>query len=411
MAATKPVSHDRGDASAARPRLFAARRFETLPGIQAAAALLREIDDGDAPEGARLPCRPLVLYGGGDLGRMAHDHLTGLGFAVDIVVDRNAAALRNDRFWAGTRLVAPDEVSGDIKADALLAVCVATAPFVPLARSLQDSGWRDIVPFYDLAESCRDRHPLSNGWFAGRLDVAERNAVESVLGRWHDDLSRAHHLQFIAWRRLRAEWTFADAPVTGDDRFFIPEVLPHLGKVGTFVDAGAHHGRVTERLVALRGGAGLRVVAVEPDRANLAVLQSRIGCERGVAGEWLTLVPEALDAVERDRVFHAGLGYASQLSPTGAERVRTVTLDGLGVAPDYVKLHLEGGELDALRGGLATIKAHRPILAVTVYHNDDGLWRTPAFLMEGLENYRFLLRLHGWCGTGAVLYALPGELR
>lgn len=34
----------------------------------------------------------------------------------------------------------------------------------------------------------------------------------------------------------------AGAPVTGDDRFFIPDVLEALTDSEIFVDGGAHHG-------------------------------------------------------------------------------------------------------------------------------------------------------------------------
>ena len=89
--------------------------------------------------------------------------------------------------------------------------------------------------------------------------------------------------------------------------------------------------------------------------------------------------------------------------------LRSITLDSLDLAPDFIKLHLEGAELDALRGARETIRRHRPIIAVTTYHNADGIWRTPAWLMDTLEDYRFLMRLHSGCGTGAVVYALPQE--
>jgi hypothetical protein len=49
------------------------------------------------------------------------------------------------------------------------------------------------------------------------------------------------------------------------------------------------------------------------------------------------------------------------------------------------------------------------VIAATVYHNDDGIWKTPLWMMHSLEDYRFLFRVHSWCGTGAVLYAIPAE--
>jgi hypothetical protein len=84
-------------------------------------------------------------------------------------------------------------------------------------------------------------------------------------------------------------------------------------------------------------------------------------------------------------------------------------LDALDLSPSFVKLHLEGAELSALKGARGTLLAHRPIVAATVYHNADGIWRTPLWLMETLPDYRFLFRLHSWCGTGAVVYGIPNE--
>ena len=84
-------------------------------------------------------------------------------------------------------------------------------------------GCTDVVPFYDLAESLRGQHPLSNGWFAEPLTAADQRQIQSVYASWDDDVSRAHHLQFMAWRRLREEWTFEDAPIS-TERYFIPEV-------------------------------------------------------------------------------------------------------------------------------------------------------------------------------------------
>ena len=46
---------------------------------------------------------------------------------------------------------------------------------------------------------------------------------------------------------------------------------------------------------------------------------------------------------------------------------------------------------------------------VTSYHNRQGLWHLPAQLMSCLDNYRYYFRLHGWLGTGGVIYALPKE--
>lgn len=51
---------------------------------------------------------------------------------------------------------------------------------------------------------------------------------------------------------------------------------------------------------------------------------------------------------------------------------RSCRWTGWGKA-SFIKLHLEGGELDALKGGQQSLTRRRPIVVATVYHNDDGI--------------------------------------
>ena len=288
-------------------------------------------------------------------------------------------------------------------AGARVAVSVVTSPYVTIERALAARGCSDVVPFYDLAESLRGQHPLSNGWFAEPLAVADQREIEDVLAGWDDEVSRAHHLQFIAWRRLREEWTFDGAPVS-TKRYFIPEVVAGLHDRETFLDGGAHYGAVSLAFGAMIGNS--RVIAVEPDAANRAVLGGKLrGLPRSV------VLDCALTAEDGTGAFSEGYGFASKLSAFGQTQVSTRSIDSLDVEPTFIKLHLEGGELDALRGARETLHAHRPIVTATVYHNADGIWRTASWLMRELDDYRFLFRNHCWCGAGAVVYAIPQERR
>jgi FkbM family methyltransferase len=289
------------------------------------------------------------------------------------------------------------------EAGARVAVSVVTSPYVTIERSLAARGCIDVVPFYDLAESLRGQHPLSNGWFAEPLTAAGQREIEGVLAGWDDDVSWAHHLQFIAWRRLREEWTFEGAPIS-TERYFIPEVAVGLHDHETFLDGGAHHGAVSLALAAMIGNP--RVIAVEPDVANRAVLGERL---RGLLRP--AVLDCALAAQDGTAAFSEGYGFASKLSAFGQAQVSARSIDSLDVEPSFIKLHLEGGELDALRGARETLRAHRPIVTATVYHNADGLWRTAGWLMRELNDYRFLFRNHCWCGAGAVVYAIPRERR
>jgi FkbM family methyltransferase len=386
-----------------------ARHFDSAPSTAVARLLLDEISATTADAGALAPRQPLALYGGGDLGRLARDHLRHLQIPIAAVIDRNAQAIEGDPGWAGIPVFHPDAVDPAFKQQAMLAVSIATSPFVPLQAALHADGWGEVVPYYDIAENFRDRHPLSNGWIAPTFGSEDIGAMSQALAGWDDDRSRAHHLQFIAWRRLRQDWTFSDAPVTVGDRFFIPEVVSLMTDEERYIDAGAHHGSVSRRFVETCQGRFKALTAIEPDPQSLQKLRETIAALPSEVSRRITVIDALLDSTPQPQRFHAGLGYASQIAASGDTERTSVTLDQLELAPTILKLHLEGYELPALNGAKATLSTYRPIVMATVYHNADGLHATANWLMRTLENYRFLFRLHSWCGTGAVIYALPQE--
>jgi FkbM family methyltransferase len=381
-----------------------ARSFDQLPGPDGARALLAEIATAPCAFAPVATDAPLALYGAGNLGRLARDYLKTVGHDFVAVVDQNAGRLTQNGAWTGVRLVEPQDVTATEKRALRIAVALVTSPYVEVENALRAHGFADIVPFYDIAENFRHLHPLSNGWFAPPLPAQDRDRTAQVLATWDDDVSRAHHLQFLAWRRLREEWTFAPAPMPDSARFFIPEVTRALRGNEILLDAGAHHGGVIRTFMQQTKGTFRQVVAVEPDPASRAELARAFKGDPRIAIK---------DFAVADRVgevaFHHGLDYASQISSTGRLRVKTLPIDALDLAPTFVKLHLEGGELAALKGAHRTLSSARPIVAATVYHNADGIWETPHWLMQTLPDYRFLFRVHSWCGTGAVVYAIPNE--
>lgn len=328
------------------------------------------------PDPVTLTGRPLWLYGKGELGRLAQEFFRYVGVEV-------AGWFENDE---STPL------------DAQVAVCIVrNAPYGVLERQLFDRGFRDIVPFYDLTESIVSDHPWKNGWVA-RPGKDDYEGMERVLGHWSDEASSAHHLSFLAWRILREEWVFGGMDVTKDNLFFIPEVVDVLHDHEVFLDGGAHDGEISAKFADL--SPGTQIIAVEPDDANR--LEFRRRHSHSVADF-------ALSDLDDRAPFAQGFGLCSKLMPEGKATKTTRRIDSLGISPTFIKLHLEGGELPALRGAEQTLMRCRPIVAVRIDHNADGLWRTADYLMNLLSDYHFLFRNHCWCGAAAAVYAIPKE--
>lgn len=80
------------------------------------------------------------------------------------------------------------------------------------------------------------------------------------------------------------------------------------------------------------------------------------------------------------------------------------------VLPDervtFIKMDIEGSELNALRGAENIIRKYRPKLAISVYHRRDDLWMIPAFLLEVHPDYKLYLRSYTFGFSETVLYAI-----
>ena len=345
----------------------------------------------------------MTLYGAGSLGKLAIDYLrTVTGSGPIRALDHDAERIK---MVDGVPVLHPQETNNASRKSDCIAVAVCSQPYVPIQNKLLEYGYQKITPFYDLVEGFgKGKHPLSNGWFAPVLVGQNYTNTCNVISNWSDAVSRAHHLQFIAWRRTREEWSFEDAPVNTANRYFIPQVVKTLHDHEVFMDVGAYHGNVCVDFLDIVNNKFKQIIAIEPDTISRAVLDWNVNSDPRI---------EIHDfAATKDHgvgLFHDGLGYASQIAPTGKQHVVTKPIDSLRAAPTFIKMHLEGGEYPALRGARYTLFLHRPIVVVTVYHNMDGFWKTPLWLMDNLADYKFYFRLHSWCGTGAVVYAIPNE--
>jgi len=348
--------------------------------------------------------KPIVLYGAGNLGKMAKGFFDYLNMPFLYVVDKNATAYKTDKYWQGIRVIHPDDVNTADKKNSLLVVCIVTMPLIALRDELIAAGWKDIAFFYDVSEAYCDRYPISNGWFLGKLNENDKESIRKVVSSLADDTSRAHYMQFLAWRKLRVELLFNDLEINNDNRFFIPEIIDALREDEVFVDCGAHHGFVTEKFLKLADNRYKEIYVIEPDRINLEVLETKLNNIPN-----LNTIKCALSDKNGEEKFCQGFDFASKLSEHGNDLVKTITLDSLNIRATFIKTHLEGGDLKALKGAVNTIQNYRPIIAVTIYHNTDGSWKTPFFLMSNTKDYKYYLRLHSWGGTGAVLYAIPNE--
>lgn len=93
------------------------------------------------------------------------------------------------------------------------------------------------------------------------------------------------------------------------------------------------------------------------------------------------------------------------------EIIETAALDDVvGDRPvTYIKMDIEGAELEALQGAENIIRKQHPRLAVSIYHKPEDIWTIPRLLMKYYEGYWFYMRHYSFSWYDTVLYAIPQE--
>ena len=73
----------------------------------------------------------------------------------------------------------------------------------------------------------------------------------------------------------------------------------------------------------------------------------------------------------------------------------------------FIKMDIEGAEIDALRGAAEIVRQDKPVLALCVYHLQSDIWKIPLLMRELFHDYRFYLRCYEGDGWQTVAYAVP----
>lgn len=100
---------------------------------------------------------------------------------------------------------------------------------------------------------------------------------------------------------------------------------------------------------------------------------------------------------------------SNSLKDKGEIGIETVTLDGDVEEPvTFIKMDIEGAEQRALLGCEKHIINDKPKLAISVYHNNEDIWKIPQMIYKMCPEYTFYMRYNGQplFSTELVLFAV-----
>lgn len=346
--------------------------------------------------------RRIVLFGAGFLGRRTLAGLRSKGIEPIGFAD-------NDPSLCGTcvdglEVVSRAEAEDRWAENASFVVTVFHG--TPVRRQLANDGCKTVVPCPYLYWKHPEVFLPYGGISRPETTLQFRDEIRSAMNLWADQGSCEVFASQLSWR-FTLDYLSLPEPSPTDETYFPPEIACRADEV--FVDVGAFDGDSIQAFGERRGGVFAKAIAIEPDPANCKALQRRAA---GLPfGDRIEIVN--VGAASHDGLLHFGATgtAASSLTEAGDIQVPCRRLDDVlaGEAPTYLKMDIEGAELDALHGAAETIRRCRPVLAICLYHKPEDLWTIPLFVDSLGCDYRYLLRAHAEECWEIVMYAVPSD--
>ena len=336
------------------------------------------------------------------LGKIFFDELYVFqmsGYKIDFLCDNNPE--KWGKIFCGYICISPAELArfGDD-----VSVIVNVSAFEEICHQLKEMGLKHVHPPYEwMRDDCAKFGDL--GWLNDM-----RETIVKTLDVFSDDLSRKTYLGILRNKLSvsRADVNYSDFSISGDEYF--QDDIFKLSNCERFVDAGAYVGDTLQQLLGKTSGKIGKAFLFELDPGNFSNLS-----------KYLSALPSSLQMrivafnkglwSEQGNVQYTGVGDGFTITNNVHSRVsnaEVVALDHVlnGEEISFIKMDIEGAEIEALEGSRLTIQAQRPKLAICTYHKFKDMLEIPLIIHNICPDYRLFLRHHGSFRYGSICYAV-----
>jgi len=348
---------------------------------------------------------PVVIYPGASLGRAAAKKLQARDINVVAFSDTKEANWNST--IDGLEVIPPHSI--DTKFPECV-VLIASALYDSEIRSnLAHHGVTRIYPLPFLSQilpeifGTREYRDLAGSIFAEDA----KNDILKVHGLLADDIS---HFTFQSKLRyyLTLDKSLLDLVQTPNSIYFDPDLFSmEMGRI--IADGGAFTGDTLAQFLKSSKGAFEHYYAFDPD----PLVQERLHQVASVDPDKIQCIKAGLSNESRTLHFKAtGLADSIIVKEAGAETISipVVDLDTFFAdkePPTFIKMDIEGSEAHALFGAKNLIVKHKPVLAISIYHNPSDLWKIPLIIKDLLPESKIYIRHYTREIDDTVCYAIP----
>lgn len=324
-------------------------------------------------------------------------------YHVNLLCDNNPDSWDKEIF--GLKCVNPESLK---EYDDIIVIIMINNP-VPVEEQLRQMGIRFVSYinlFFDFTMECQ-KDPE---WFMNK-----ESEIKSVLEMFSDEESKKVYVNGLCNRIAPKFSKYNWHELYNDEGQYFNQNFLKLNTGEYYVDCGAYIGDTVMEFID-KINDFKKISAFELDGNNFKQMQENLKDYTGDIklynyGVW-----------SENKELDYGLGGSEKETPAGISIFKTEDLVNNVIQKaevrklddilkdemvTFIKMDVEGAEIDAILGAETIIRQQKPKLAICVYHKTSDFWEVPLLLKKLNKDYQFALRHN--CKTDCtetVLYAI-----
>jgi FkbM family methyltransferase len=228
-----------------------------------------------------------------------------------------------------------------------------------------------------------------------------KNKIALIASFLQDDESKKTYLSIIEYRKrefFRQLFQKKEkAPIYHgiENQYFINDFFKY-GEDEVLVDCGAYTGDSIEAFSKVVPNFS-KIIALEPDPNNFKQLRKNYKEAKNIF-----LINAGVYEKDGNLSFLmekcGNVSYLSRSSKKETISVKVLALDSIEEIKktkiSFLKMDIEGAELEALKGAEKIIKRDKPRLAICLYHYNRHFIEIPEYIHSIVPEYKFWIRHH-----------------
>jgi len=341
----------------------------------------------------------VYIFGAKELGKRFYDFFSQSGIKVLGFIDNDPA--RQNQEFCGCKIFNIDILAD--KKDEIIIVIASINYLYEINQQIKGLGFKKVVPcpvFYVLDSNIYRAEPSFNAIVE---DLAINKQKYLNLYNILEDEKSKKVLAALVNFRLTFDFSVFSKIIDTDACIgqYFKENFLKFGENDIFIDGGGFDGDTTLKFIDKVNNKYNKILFFEPDKESFLKAKENLKdykniefCQKG-----LYLKSEVFR-------FNSSGSFGSAIDKDGNTKIEVVSIDKiLNKKADYIKMDIEGAELEALKGARKQLEQGVQ-LAVSLYHKNHDIWEIPEYIKQINPNYRIYIRHYTNAIFETVLYAV-----